>query len=222
MADIETGPSALQLLKWPLLSLVLGLVVSVLFVAGSFAYLRQERANEKISLRNLAEAQTRIGNANKEIQDLIASIDAYKRMRERGLFSEPSRLLWVERVASLKERHRLTALDYELGPRAAVLLPESASFPSIEILGSPVQMTIQTLHDGDLIGFLGELSTLSAGAFPMKRCAIRLLPTVQASALAARLETKCNFVWVTLVDKRQPPAKGAGIVPPQPNSSAEK
>lgn len=210
MAELNQGPSALRLLKWPLLALVLGILASGLFVAGSIFVLRQAEADEKISQRSFRDAQARIGNANKEIQDLLASVDTYKRMRDRGLFSEPSRLLWIERIAALKERHRLVELEYELGPRTNAPLPNGESFPSIEVLGSPVNMTIRSLHDGDLMGFLGELPAAGSGAFPMSRCLIKSLPATPNLALAPRIESQCKLLWVTLVDKRSP----NGSVPP--------
>lgn len=197
------GPSTLQLLKWPLLALVLGLFASGLFVAGSVAYLRQEQGNERNSQRALSDAQTRIGNANKEIQDLLASVDTYKRMQERGLFSDPGRLLWIERVAALKQRHQLASLEYELGPRSKAVLAPGDSFPSIDVLVSPIQMNIQSLHDGDLLNFLRDLPALGAGAFPMSKCVVKLLPEPPDSPLAPRLDAQCNLLWVTMVDNRR-------------------
>ncbi|MBL8516879.1 MAG: hypothetical protein JNM76_07895 [Betaproteobacteria bacterium] len=201
-ASSDSGPLALSLLKWPVLALALGLVASALFVGGSFAYLRHEQNAEKMSQRNLREAQARIGNANKEIQDLLASVDIYNRMLERGLFSEPSRLVWIESVAALKSKHQLVALDYELSARQTASLAAGDAFPSIEIHGSPVQMNMQALHDGDLIGFIRELPTLAPGAFPMDRCIMKLKPEVTGAPLTPRIDAQCSFTWVTLVDKR--------------------
>jgi hypothetical protein len=206
MAQIDQGPSALSLLKWPLLALVLGITASALFITGSTVVLRQAKSDEKTSQRSFKDAQARIGNANKEIQDLIASADTYKRMRDRGLFSEPSRLLWIERIAALKERHRLVEMEYVLGPRTIAPMPSGESFPSIEVLGSPVTMTIRSLHDGDLLGFLGDLGASGTGAFPISRCLMKSVPPPANAELAPRIESQCNLLWVTLVDKRPPEA----------------
>lgn len=217
MAESGKGQSTLLLLKWPLLALVLGLLASGLFVASSVAYLKQEQANEKSSQRALADAKARIGNANKEIQDLLASVDIYKRMRQRGLFAEPGRLPLIERVAALKQQHQLTSLDYELGSRGVAMLPAGDSYPSIDILVSPIQMNIQTLHDGDLLNFLGDLPTLGAGAFPISKCVVKLRSDLPNLPLAPKLDTQCNMLWVTLVDKRLaslPTAMGASSARP--------
>lgn len=202
MAEDDKGPSALSLLKWPLGALFLGLVASALLVGGSFTYLRHEQNDEKASQRALNEAQGRIGNANKEVQDLLASVDIYKKMRDRGLFGEESRLRWVEQVAALKARHKIVELEYDLGSRQPAVLAAGMSFPSIEILGSRVQMKMLAYHDADLVGFINELPTLAQGAFPMDRCAMKLQPEVKDQPLTPRVEGQCSFVWVTLVDKR--------------------
>jgi len=202
MAEEDKGPSALSLLKWPLGALVLGLVVSALFVGGSFTYLRHEQKGEKTSQRTLQDAQARIGNANKEIQDLLVSVDIYKKMRERGLFGEENRLRWVEQVAALKTKYKLAELEYDLGSRQPAVLAAGKSFPSIDILGSRVQMKMLAYHDADLVGFINELPTLAQGAFPMDRCAMKLQPEVKDQPLTPRVEGQCSFVWVTLVDKR--------------------
>lgn len=210
MADMDQSPSAIRLLKWPLLALVLGVAASGVFVAGSTVVLRQAQDDEKVSQRSLRDAQARIGNANKEIQDLLASVDTYKRMRDRGLFSEPSRLQWIERVAALKERHRLIELEYELGPRKIVPLPNGESFPSIDVLGSPIKMTVRSLHEGDLLSFLSELPTSGTGALPISKCQIRSVHAPADAVLAPRIEGQCNMLWVTLIDKRPPDGQFVG------------
>jgi hypothetical protein len=202
MAEAINAPSAIKLLKWPLLALVLGLAASTLFVGGGITYLRHEQKNEKISQRNLQEAQARIGNANKEIQDLLASVDIYKRMRERGLFAEEGRLQWIERVAALRSKYQLAELEYDVGPRQIATLPAGEAFPSIEIQSSSIQMRMVALHDGDLMGFINELPRLSTGAFPMDRCSMKLRPALKEAPLAPRIEGQCNFSWITLIDKR--------------------
>ena len=197
-----TPKSALQLLRWPLAATVLGIITAVLFVAGSYFYLEYQKKSDVQSKRALQEAQARVTNANKEAEDLRGSVDLYQQLVAYGVFQKESRLGWIETLNQLKAKHRLSVLEYDLSPQRTIAMAGGRTFPSIEVAGSRVTLKAQSYHDGDLMNFLGDITHLGKGFYPMDHCAIRLLDPVVGSPLAPRIEANCAFDWVTLRDKR--------------------
>lgn len=203
---------ALTVLKWPLTVLTLAIATSVALIVGGYVYLQHQRRVEQDSLRNLRDAQARLGNANKEIEDLRTSVDIYKRILALGIFKPENRLQWIESVNELKNRHRISALDYDIAPQQAVVVGQGMALNSIDVLGSRVQMTILAYHEADLLGFLSEVTALQNGAFPMDRCALSLLPG-PTEPLGPRIRAVCVIDWITLNDKRATPQSAQPALP---------
>ena len=200
--SLAAPKSAIQLLRWPLAATLLGIITAALFVAGSYYYLEYQKKSEVQSKRALQEAQARVTLANKEAEDLRDSVDLYQQLVGYGVFQKESRLSWIETINRLKIKHRLSALEYDLSPQRTIALAGGRTFPSIDIAGSRVTLKVQSYHDGDLMNFLGDITSQGQGFFPMDHCAIRLLEPVAGIPLAPRIEANCTFDWVTLKDKR--------------------
>lgn len=204
--------SAVQLLKLPLAAIILGFAVAAAIVAGGYYYLEQQKKNDVISMRALQSAQVRVANANKEAEDLRGSVGIYQQMVAYGVFNPENRLDWIETINKLKAHYKLISVEYDLNPQRAILNTGKRSYPSIEVMGSQVTLRLKAFHDGDLVGFLGDLANLGKGFYPMDHCAMRLLAPVQGNPLAPRIEANCTFDWVTLKDKRvSVVASGQGI-----------
>lgn len=194
--------SALIILKWPLLALLLGLISGALFVGGGYAYQQYQKRLDTNSRRNFQEAQARLANASKEAEDLRASFDTYQTIRARGVFRPENRLDWIEAIDRLKAKHRLMAVDYEVPPQRVAVLPGSAAYPSLDLLGTRVKLKLHSLHEGDAIAFLSDIVQMQDGFHPFERCSMKLLPLQQGPGLMPRVETECAIDWLTIKDKR--------------------
>jgi hypothetical protein len=204
--------SALSILKWPLLALLLGLIAGTLFVSGSYAYLQYEKRLDVTSRRNFQDAQARLSNASQEAEDLRASFDTYQSLRTRGVLRPETRLDWIETANRLKTKYQIMTVDYELSPQRTAPLPGNATFPSVDLLGTRIKLKLATLHEGDALGFLQEVAALREGFRPFERCSMKTLPAIQGPGLTPRIETECVFDWITIRDKRADISAASGAV----------
>jgi hypothetical protein len=194
--------SALSILKWPLIALLLGTIAGALFVSGSYAYLQYEKRLDVTSKRGFLDAQARLSNASQEAEDLRASFDTYQSLRSRGALKPETRLDWIETANRLKAKYQIMNVDYEMSPQRNAALPGNATFPSVDLLGTRIKLKLATLHEGDALGFVQEVAALQEGFRPFERCTMKTLPVVQGAGLTARVETECVFDWITIRDKR--------------------
>jgi hypothetical protein len=229
-------------LKFSYLVLAAGIGVAAFLVAGSYIFWQAEKANNVQSQRRLNETQSRLANAKQERDDLRNSEDTYTALAGRGVFIPEKRLDLLDAMDALRVRHGITSLEYQVGAQRQLKLAGGTSITAVEALGSRIQLKATALHDGDMLAFLDEFSRMQRGLFPIERCAIGRnsksgvsIPIAPAANAAARssdrgdgepigppptltpaIEADCALEWITLVDKRAPPAVVAAAgAPPQ-------
>ena len=223
-------------LKFSYAVLIAGLSVAGFIVGGSYFYWQAEKKNDQQIQRALLDLRARLTTAMRDREDLRGSEDTYKMLVNRGVFIAEERFDLIEALAALKARHQLIALSYDIAPQRPLRLATGTTYAGVDIVATRIKMTIQALHDADLVAFLDEFPRLQRGFFPLDRCVIKRsadAPTpaapvggeaavtapadVAAGALAARsrllpkLEAECSVEWVTLRSKGEPasPAGGA-------------
>ena len=194
--------SGFAALRMPIVLLVLAIAASVGVVLGSRWYADREKRESADSGRRLAEARTRLDTARRERDNLVQSAEVFRTLVERGLLQGEKRLDLVELVNSLRARYQLAALDYEIAAQRPLQLAGGRGFGSIDVLASRVKLKARALHEGDLLGFLEELTQTPQGFYPIDRCTIRRIEA-PADSLQPRVESECTLEWITLREKRR-------------------
>ena len=227
-------------LKFACLVLLSGLGVGAFIVVGSYLYWQTENKSDQQSQRALQDLRGRLNTAVRDREDLRGSEDTYKMLTARGVFIAEERFDLIEALATLKNRHRLVALSYDIAPQRPLRLGSGAAYTGVNLVASRIKLKIRAYHDADLIAFLDEFPRLQRGFFPFDRCAIKrnALPQggvpLENSATRANapppgatpatrltpvdstmmLEADCSFDWVTLQ------TKGGNVAPPTAASSS--
>jgi hypothetical protein len=183
------------------LILVAAIVAAALFVAGSHWYGVKEKRDSANAIRRLQEARARVDGARRERDNLNESADVFRMLVDRGLLQREQRLDLVEMVNDLRSRYQLFALDYEIAPQRPLPLPGGRVFPSVDVLASRVKLRAKALHEGDILGFIDELSKQRQGFHPVDECTMRRIGGTDAGPLQAHVEADCTLEWITLKDK---------------------
>ncbi|MEO8100943.1 MAG: hypothetical protein ABI790_00355 [Betaproteobacteria bacterium] len=238
MAKADGG--AFKALRFAGLVALAGLGVAVFLVSGSYLFWQSEKKSEGVSQRNLQELRNRLETLKREQADLRGSEETYKSLIARGAFAPEHRLDLIEALAELKKRHRLIGLEYEIAPQRALKFATGTSFSAVGIMASRVHMKLQAYHDGDLVAFLDEFPRIQRGFFPIDKCTIKRVVSVEQRApttldmaarvpqpvtaqpaqagqnagLAPSVEADCTLEWITLVDKSRPVAVAAALPKP--------
>ncbi|HUP29838.1 MAG TPA: hypothetical protein VM122_06670 [Usitatibacter sp.] len=185
---------------WALLAA--SLVGGVALVAGSHWFLEREKRESANYGRRVMEAQTRLEAARRERDSLAQSAEVFRTLVDRGLLQGEKRLDLVELVNSLRSRHQLYALDYEIAPQRPLALAGGRVYASVDVLASRVKLKLRALHEGDVVAFMESLAESRQGFYPVDRCALKRLESVDANALQPRIEADCSLEWITLKEKR--------------------
>jgi hypothetical protein len=182
------------------LMLVGAAALGTLLVYGSHWYSLKEKRDSASSERLLRDARSRLDNARRERDNLNESADVFRTLVERGLLQREQRLDLVELVNTLRARHQLYTLDYEIAPQRTLQLAGGRVFASIDVLASRVDVKARALHEGDLLGFIGDLTQSRQGFYPVDHCTLRRIEG-DVQALKPHVEAACTLEWITLKDK---------------------
>jgi hypothetical protein len=189
-------------LRWAWVTLALAVLTAAGLAYGSFWYVQQGGKDDVVAKRQLKEAQARLEIARRESNDLRASADVFRDLVNRGILRDENRLELVERLDTLKARHHLLALDYEIAPQRPLPLAGGRSFNAVDVLGSRVKVTLKSLHEGDALAFLDDLANPAKGFNPVSRCHIQRSAVTAVDSVTPRIEAQCTLEWISLKDKR--------------------
>ena len=169
-------------------------------VYGSHWYGVKEKRDSASGERLLQEARARLDNARRERDNLNESADVFRTLVERGLLQREQRLDLVELVNALRARHQLYTLEYEIAPQRTLALAGGRVFASIDVLASRVNIKARALHEGDLLGFIADLTQSRQGFYPVDRCTLTRIAG-DPEGLKPHVEASCTLEWITLKDK---------------------
>lgn len=188
---------------WALL--VVAVVGGVAIVVGSRWLLGLEMHESAGYTRRITEAQSRLDAARRERESLQQSSSLFRVLVDHGLLQGEQRLDMVEMVNSLRSRHQLFALDYEISPQRPLVLSGGRAYNSIDVLASRVRLKLRALHEGDVLAFMESLAQSPQGYYPVDRCSMKRLEIVNPDAVQPRVEADCSLEWITLKEKRARP-----------------
>ena len=196
--------AGLTVLRAPLAILAIALAAGAVVVVASKWYAEKEKRQSLDSGQRLQDARARVDAARRERDNLVQSAEVFRTLVERGLLQGERRLDLVELVNSLRARHQLAALDYEIAPQRPLQLAGGRGFGSIDVLASRVKLRARALHEGDLLGFIEDLTQTPQGFYPIDRCTMRRIEA-PADSIQPRIESECTLEWITLREKRGTP-----------------
>jgi hypothetical protein len=185
--------------SWVLLALSIMAAASI--VVASEWYRERERRESVGSAQRLQQARSRLDAARRERDSLQESADVFSALVKRGLLQNERRLDLVELVNDLRARHQLFSLDYEIAPQRTLTLADKKTYPSVDVLASRVRIKARALHEGDLLGFMEDISRSRQGFYTVDRCKLKRIDVPSADALAPRVEAECSLEWITLRQK---------------------
>jgi hypothetical protein len=185
--------------SWILLVLAAAACAALGF--GSYWYLQNAKREGVDSATRLQTARARTEAIRRELEDLRTSSKVFEDLLGRGVLQEERRLDFIERLDQLKASHRLAALEYDIDPQRVLPLAGGKAFSSLDVMGSQVKLRFKTLHEGDALAFLEDLSTPPRGFNAMSRCHLQRIERVGADVSSPRVEANCALEWISLKDK---------------------
>lgn len=197
----------LRWLRWRLVLLTIALVISFGLYFSALLFRNEMRRLEVGIQTNTEVLQIQLQEIEESERIIIDNIDRFNLMVADSVMDEENRVVLLEDISRIRERHSMFPIDIEIEEQERQLLayPETVEFPNeqITLRSSQISMTLPLLHEGDLINFFADV--LNTGRLLVaNRCTINnsLLDEADLIALVEHQRAICEFHWLTL--RREP------------------
>lgn len=173
--------------------------------AGLIFWIQQEQraADQQLAAARTERSQarerlTRIAEEEKEVND---KLEVYLRLKKAHILGEERRLEWADAMARIRTSRELLDLRY-LVERKQVLFSAVGKPANVDFFASTMKVSIDLLHEGDLLGFLRDLRESGNAYHVIKRCSMSrtgISPT--GTSIVPRLRAECEIDLITIIDR---------------------
>ena len=185
--------------------LMLTVIGAVLLCAAGAALVAASRHELADANRQLlaaraerAQAHARLAGIAQDEREMTERMDVYRKLVDLNILGAERRLEWTESIGRVGKRRQLPELRYEISPRRS-LQSLSGAPGHVESFASRMKLELGLLHEGDLLGFLGDLRASGNAYYAVNQCAIaRAAAPAPAAGLAPRLRAVCEIDLITL------------------------
>lgn len=184
----------------------LAILVALLAAGGGLIYWTQQEqraAEQQLAAarteRALArERLTRIAEEEKEVNDKLA---VYLRLKKAHVLGEEQRLEWADAMTRIRTSRELLDLRY-IVERQRALFSAVGKPANVDFFASTMKVSIDLLHEGDLLGFLRDLRESGNAYHSIKLCSItRTGSAPTGTSIVPRLRAECEIDLITIIDK---------------------
>lgn len=197
----------LRWLKWRLVLLAIALIIAVSLYFSVLIY-RNEIRRQEVGVRTNTEVlQIQLREIEESERIIIDNIDFYNDMVADGIMSEENRVLLLEDISRIRERHGFFPIDVEIAEQERQLLAYDVSVEApdelISLRSSQVFINMPLLHERDLEVFLADF--LDTGRLMVANsCNVSntLADEDEILELVEHQRALCEFSWFTL--RREP------------------
>lgn len=142
--------------------------------------------------RDITDRLRRVRDEEIEIKTKTKTFQA---IAARGIIGPEQRLEWVELIGDVRRQRRLLDPEYEFQPQASL----GGRLGDFQFVASPMALRLPLLHEGDLLGFLGDLQARAPALVQPRECQVERRPgPAQRGGPPANLLATCELQWITI------------------------
>lgn len=183
---------------------LIGFVVSAA-VAGACAgagHMLQKKQQLEF-VRNNAQFQSVSGKylaVDEEEKQIRKFYPRFLELYRGGIIGHEERLNWIETLRAAGERLRVPALTYEIKSQNVFTPTFPLDLGRFQVYRSQMTVSLQALHEGDLMRLLQLLDTRAAGLHSIDTCRMsRITQDIDTSSAGkANLAIQCELGWYTI------------------------
>jgi hypothetical protein len=188
--------------------LALPLAAAVVLLGAGLALIVSSGATRAGAQRQLTQAQDerkqnteRLARIAEEEREVSEKLDVYKQLKRLNILGEERRLEWADAITRIRTERELLDLSYRV-ERQKLLKSLPGKPGSIDFYASTMNVSLDLLHEEDLLRFLGDLRNSGNAYFVVKACNVqRTGQAATGTTITPRLRAQCEIDLVTVVDR---------------------
>ncbi len=191
----------LKKLALPLLGCVLLVAVGAALIWHAQQVLGRDGQQLVAARAERVQARERLSRISEEEREVSEKIEVYRRLKSLNILGEERRLEWVDAMARIRASRELLDLRYQV-ERQRLLASVPGKPANVDFYASTMKVELALLHEGDLLGFLGDLRASGNAHYAVQRCAVsRTGQAGTGATLVPRLRASCDIDLITILDR---------------------
>jgi hypothetical protein len=187
-------------LVYPLLGLACALVMMSGLVFFSYQYNQQQALLLNTAQMQLQQARLK-QTAN--VQDVALRkryLPAYQELQAMGLIAQEQRSLWIERLQTIYQQHKLLGIDYRIEPQQKI---NGADLGQFSLVQSRMHLSMDLLHEGDFFSMVDDLPQ-HIPPFVLRECELSMPieATINSELLKPNISARCSLDWLSLSETK--------------------
>jgi hypothetical protein len=162
-------------------------------------YLQETKQRGAAITAQRTEVQGKLDRANDEEREIKANLQQYQALAARGVTGEEKRIDWVDTLTAIKNERRLFNISYNIDRQRELDYPGLGAGSGVYFMGSRVRMSVQLLHEEDLLNLVDDLVARSRLYVSVRACNIQRTNRATGGAvLVPRLQADCAIDLITI------------------------
>ncbi|MGP1675871.1 MAG: hypothetical protein ACTS6J_01775 [Burkholderiales bacterium] len=196
---MKLGRGDLKHLRLPIAACLALILAGAACYFAADGYLQETKKLGAAAAAQRTKVQARLASATEEEREIKASLQQYQALAARGIVGEEERLDWVDTVTAIKNERRLFNIRYSIEPQQELDYPGFSRGGGVKFMASRVKMTMQLLHEEDLLNFIADLAGRGRSYLSVRSCDVRRESRGSGGTkLAPRLQADCEFDLITI------------------------
>lgn len=185
------APAYLRL-RTPLIVSALMMLSGIGLVWGSRHLLTTAGQTTRLATARLAEAETRLRQAEQTDRLTRDALGGYAALRKAGIQRPVDRVAWQENLQAMHKALQIEAFSYEIGAERALTVTGDGTDSKPTIFASTLHLRAELRHENAFLALIDALKLPGAPLRPT-RCVLSR-QTSPAQALA----TSCEIDWIRM------------------------
>ena len=191
-------------LDWSYLRSALLIFVGAIAAGGGLltgsALLESRMAREHQAQRErLSDMRQRFLSVAEDLQAIRDYLPQFIELQGSGFIGQEQRLNWVETLQNAGDTLQLPSLGYEISAQQTHATGASASPGDYRVFVSDMNLTMQLLHEGDLLALLSLLDEQAKGFYTVFGCSLtRNFTQLTDNPEAGNISADCLLKWFSI------------------------
>lgn len=187
-------------LRGPLFLFGAAVAIAIALVSYSGNLRRQAQMQMQQQQSLLQEARARYTRSDEEKRIIERYLGPFQALESAGFVGTESRIRWIDALRTVGQQLKLNAVEYQISAQRDALLNIDAG--AFKLRESPMRVSFDAMHEGDLLAFLDALRAQHAGIFLVESCDLKRAGIAATVSSRPTLKAQCDLSWLTLI----PPA----------------
>ncbi len=185
-------------LQNPIILLLLVTLGSIALIITSMQYAESQQASLSQQKDALLVAKQKYLSSGTEKQQIEHYLPKYRALIEQGFIGAEQRQLWIHALHAIQKQHQLFPIKYQLAPLEQMQPDFVQSASPFEMHQSTMQLSLDLLHEGDVLTLTESLSKQAFHNWLLRGCKIDRLNKPKANG--ATMTGQCLLEWYTLLE----------------------